>query len=52
MIYLLKILFVDDEKEFLNLFQKFFEKSGFYIRVYSNPLLALEEVMKNQMIMI
>jgi CheY-like chemotaxis protein len=46
-IYLLKILLVDDEKDLLNLFQKFFEKNGFYVSAYSEPLLALQEFMKN-----
>src|ERR671910_15924 len=47
MIYLLKILLVEDEKDILNLFQKFFEKSGFYVNAFSEPLLAVQEFMKN-----
>jgi CheY-like chemotaxis protein len=47
MIYLLKILLVEDEKDILNLFQKFFEKSGFYVSAFSEPLLAAQEFMKN-----
>ena len=48
MIYLLKILLVDDEKDLLNLFQKFFETNGFYVSSYSEPLLALQEFIKNK----
>ena len=47
MIYLLKILLVEDEKDILNLFQKFFEKSGFYVSAFSEPLLAVQEFIKN-----
>ena len=47
MIYLLKILLVEDEKDILNLFQKFFERSGFYVSAFSEPLLAVQEFMKN-----
>jgi CheY-like chemotaxis protein len=47
MIYLLKILLVEDEKDILNLFQKFLEKSGFYVSAFSEPLLATQEFIKN-----
>ena len=47
MIYLFRILLVEDEKDILNLFQKFFEKSGFYVSAFSEPLLAVQEFMKN-----
>jgi CheY-like chemotaxis protein len=47
MIYLLKILLVEDEKDILNLFQKFFEKRGFYVSAFSEPLLAVQEFIKN-----
>ena len=47
MIYLFRILLVEDEKDILNLFQKFFERSGFYVSAFSEPLLAVQEFMKN-----
>jgi CheY-like chemotaxis protein len=47
MIYLFRILLVEDEKDILNLFQKFFEKSGFYVSAFSEPLLAVQEFIKN-----
>jgi len=44
---LLNILLVEDEKDLLRLIQKYFEKSGLYVSAYTNPMLALEEFMKN-----
>jgi CheY-like chemotaxis protein len=44
---LLNILLIEDEKDLLRLIQKYFEKRGLYVRAYTNPLLALEEFMKN-----
>jgi DNA-binding response OmpR family regulator len=44
---LLNILLVEDEKDLLCLIQKYFKKNGLYVRAYTNPLLALEEFMKN-----
>ena len=41
------ILLVEDEEDLLRLIQKYFEKNGLYVRAYTNPLLALEEFMKN-----
>src|SRR5215216_1372629 len=47
MIYLLKILLVEDEKDILNLFQKFFKNNGFHVSAFLEPLLAVQEFMKN-----
>ena len=44
---MLNILLVEDEKDLLRLIQKYFEKSGLYVSAYTNPMLALEEFMKN-----
>ena len=44
---MLNILLVEDEKDLLCLIQKYFKKNGLYVRAYTNPLLALEEFMKN-----
>jgi len=44
---LLNILLVEDEKDLLCLIQKYFKKNGLYVIAYTNPLLALEEFMKN-----
>jgi len=46
-IYLLNILLIDDEKDTLRLVQKYFEKKGAHMSAYSNPLLALQDFMKN-----
>jgi two-component system, OmpR family, response regulator len=46
-IYLLNILLVDDEKDTLRLVQKYFEKKGAHVSAYSNPLLALQDFIKN-----
>jgi CheY-like chemotaxis protein len=46
-IYLLNILLVDDEKDTLRLVQKYLEKKGAHVSAYSNPLLALQDFMKN-----
>jgi DNA-binding response OmpR family regulator len=45
---LLKVLLIDDEKDMLRLLQKYFERKGFYVSAYSNPLFALDEFMKNK----
>ncbi len=44
---MLNILLVEDEKDLLCLIQKYFKKNGLYVKAYTNPLLALEEFMKN-----
>ncbi len=44
---MLNILLVEDEKDLLYLIQKYFKKNGLYVKAYTNPLLALEEFMKN-----
>lgn len=46
-IYLLNILLVDDEKDTLRLVQKYLEKKGAHVSAYSNPLMALQDFMKN-----
>src|SRR5215211_1931152 len=46
-IYLLNILLVDDEKDTLRLVQKYLESKGAHVSAYSNPLLALQDFMKN-----
>jgi CheY-like chemotaxis protein len=46
-IYLLNILLVDDEKDSLRLIQKYFEKKGAHVNAYSDPLLALQDFIKN-----
>ena len=46
-IYLLNILLVDEEKDTLRLVQKYLEKKGAHVSAYSNPLLALQDFMKN-----
>ena len=46
-IYLLNILLVDGEQDTLRLVQKYFEKKGAHVSAYSNPLLALQDFMKN-----
>jgi CheY-like chemotaxis protein len=46
-IYLLNILLVDDEKDTLRLVQKYLEKKGARVSAYSNPVLALQDFIKN-----
>ncbi len=46
-IYLLNILLIDDDKDTLRLVQKYLEKKGAHVSAYSNPLLALQDFMKN-----
>ena len=46
-VYLLNILVVDDDKDILKLVQKYFEKKGARVSVYSKPLLALQDFMEN-----
>jgi CheY-like chemotaxis protein len=46
-VYFLNILLVDDEKDTLRLIQKYFEKKGAHVSAFSNPLLALQDFMKN-----
>src|SRR5829696_62747 len=46
-IYLLNILLVDDDKDILKIVQKYFEKKGARVSPYSEPLLALQDFMKN-----
>ena len=46
-LYLLNMLLVDDDKDNLRLIQKYFEKKGVHVSAYSNPLLALQDFMKN-----
>jgi CheY-like chemotaxis protein len=41
------MLLVDDDKDNLRLIQKYFEKKGVHVSAYSNPLLALQDFMKN-----
>ena len=42
-----KHLLVDDEKDNLRLVQKYLESKGAHVSAYSNPLLALQDFMKN-----
>lgn len=46
-VYLLNILLVDDEKDTLRIIQKYFESKGAHVSAYSDPLLALQNFMKN-----
>ena len=46
-IYLLNILLIDDDIDTLRLVQKYLEKKGAHVSAYSNPLLALQDFMKN-----
>jgi CheY-like chemotaxis protein len=46
-IYLLNILLIDDDKDTLRLVQKYLEKKGAHVSAYSNPLMALQDFMKN-----
>ena len=46
-IYLLNILLIDDDKDTLRLVQKYLEKKGAHVSAYSNPLMALQDYMKN-----
>ena len=46
-IYLLNILLVDNDKDTLRLIQKYLERKGAHVSAYSNPLLALQDFMKN-----
>jgi CheY-like chemotaxis protein len=46
-VYLLNILLVDNEKDSLRLVQKYFESKGAHVSAYSDPLLALQDFMKN-----
>jgi CheY-like chemotaxis protein len=46
-VYLLNILLVDDDKGILKLVQKYFEGKGAHVNAYSEPLLALQDFMKN-----
>ena len=46
-IYLLNILLIDDDKDTLRLVQKYLEKKGAHVSAYSNPLVALQDFMKN-----
>jgi CheY-like chemotaxis protein len=41
------ILLVDDDKDTLRIIQKYFESKGAHVSVYSKPLLALQDFMKN-----
>lgn len=46
-IYLLNILLVDNEKDTLRIIQKYLESKGARVNAYSDPLLALQDFMKN-----
>ena len=46
-VYLLNILLVDDDEDFLKLVQKYFLSKGAHVNAYSEPLLALQDFMKN-----
>jgi CheY-like chemotaxis protein len=46
-IYLSNILLVDDDKDTLRIIQKYFESKGAHVNAYSEPLLALQDFMKN-----
>jgi CheY-like chemotaxis protein len=46
-VYLLNILLVDDDEDFLKLVQKYFQSKGAHVNAYSEPLLALQDFMKN-----
>jgi CheY-like chemotaxis protein len=46
-VYLLNVLLVDDEKDTLRIIQKYFESKGAHVSAYSDPLLALQDFMKN-----
>jgi DNA-binding response OmpR family regulator len=46
-VYLLNILLLDDDKDTLRLLQKYLEKKGAHVSVYSEPLLALQDFIKN-----
>ncbi|HEX7256874.1 MAG TPA: response regulator [Nitrososphaeraceae archaeon] len=44
---MLNILLIDDDKDTLRLVQKYLEKKGAHVSAYSNPLVALQDFMKN-----
>jgi CheY-like chemotaxis protein len=44
---MLNILLVDDEKDILRIIQKYFESKGAHVSAYSDPLVALQDFMKN-----
>jgi CheY-like chemotaxis protein len=46
-IYLSNILLVDDDKDTLRIIQKYFESKGAHVNAYSEPLLALQDFIKN-----
>ena len=46
-IYLLNILLVDDDRNSLRITQKYFESKGARVSAYSDPLVALQDLMKN-----
>jgi CheY-like chemotaxis protein len=46
-VYLLYILLLDDDEDFLKLVQKYFQSKGAHVNAYSEPLLALQDFMKN-----
>lgn len=46
-IYLLNILLVDDDRNTLRLTHKYFESKGARVSAYSDPLVALQDLMKN-----
>ena len=46
-IYLLNILLIDHEKDSLRFVQKYLESKGAHVSAYSDPLLALQDFMKN-----
>jgi CheY-like chemotaxis protein len=46
-IYLSNILLVDDDKDALRIIQKYFESKGAHVNAYSEPLLALQDFIKN-----
>jgi CheY-like chemotaxis protein len=46
-IYLLNILLIDHEKDSLRFVQKYLESKGAHVSAYSDPLLALQNFMKN-----
>jgi CheY-like chemotaxis protein len=46
-VYLLNILLVDDDRDTLRIIQKYFESKGAHVNAYSEPLLALQDFMKN-----
>ncbi len=46
-VYLLNILLVDDDRDTLRIIKKYFESKGAHVSAYSEPLLALQDFMKN-----